>query len=335
MSRAAGLTIRSRCRWRTSASGSASPRCLSGNGCRHFAVSVQDAAAHGDRTPRDVITSPSTPTWSPRSTTALQCPPARHRAGPAQHHLQSPDQSRRVANQQFAVVAQQHHPAGDRDLVAGPASGASRMWVADRTATLGYGRSPAGTGRRRPRAARQASPAVPAVCSGDPGDRRHRLRRGGRRPTRSRRRRQLDVAAADVHAAAPQQRRRLGTTTNPSAMPEASADLRQVADVFEAQVPRHPPGRYLTLDRYSDSSWNHREKNSSSRAPSRAAPGRRRSGPPPRTPPGTPRSSARSARRRSAAPRPQRGHHELDQPVVAGPVAAHQVQRQAGAAPTG
>src|SRR3569833_1435810 len=65
--RASSLTIRSTYRWRTRASGSVSPACFSGSGRRHFEVSANRSAMI-DSSPRlDVMTSPSTPTWSPRS----------------------------------------------------------------------------------------------------------------------------------------------------------------------------------------------------------------------------------------------------------------------------
>ena len=323
--------IRSRCRCRTSASGSARPRCLSGNGCRHFAVSVHDSARTDSSPRRDVITSPVTPTWSPRSTADFQSPGT----SPGQHHLQVTGPVAQRGEAQPAVVAQQHHPAGDRDPVAGrrgPARDARRR-PADVTARGGYGRSPAGTGRPPPRAARRVSPAVPGSARPRPG--RRVPRRPRRRPAPARpppRGGSTSVVSRPWRSSV----RRLGTTTKPSAMADASPTLARSRTSSKHRYRGTHCGPVLDVGPVQRLQLEPAGEEQQQPRASHAARARRRSGRPPRTPPGTPRSSARPAPRPAVAPAAiSVGHHELDQAVVAGPVAAHQVQRQAGGAPRG
>ena len=66
--RARGLTIRSTYRCLTRDSGSVSPACFSGSGRSDLAVIAKESASTESSPDREVITSPVTPTWSPRST---------------------------------------------------------------------------------------------------------------------------------------------------------------------------------------------------------------------------------------------------------------------------
>jgi hypothetical protein len=120
--------------------------------------------------------------------------------------------------------------------------------------------------------------------------------------------------------------RRLGTTTNPSAIPEASPTFREVMNVFEAQVARHPLGAVLDVrpvQRFELEPPGEEQQQPAPAAQHRAG-----------TDPGAfleDRAEHREVHRdpldaEPGSGRHQLGDHVLDQPVVAGPVAAHQVE---------
>ena len=219
ISRAAGFTMRSRCRCRTSTSGSASPRCLSGSGCRHLAVSVQASAATVTSPRRVVITSPDTPTWSPRSTVDFHSATDPSPSRSAQIiTCRSPDQSRRVAN---------HSRPWSRSSTTRPAtatvppvrvSGASPPW-ADRTDPQVWVRANPGGYGSTPRARSASSFARRTrVCSGTAA------RAGSAGSSAGGTGGAGGSGSTSGGACSPRRSRvrRLGTTTKPSAMAEAT-----------------------------------------------------------------------------------------------------------------
>ncbi len=92
-------------RCRTRDSGSVRPRNFSGNGRSDFAVSVHDEAKTDNSPDCEVITSPVTPTWSPRSTSCFQAA-SRSSPTPASEIISwiSPVPSRRIAKQSLPPI---------------------------------------------------------------------------------------------------------------------------------------------------------------------------------------------------------------------------------------
>ena len=105
ISRACGRTIRSTYRCRTRVS-SDSGLCATGSGRSALAVIAHESASTDSSPRRLVITSPVTPTWSPRSTRRFQSvsasAPTRSRDSIACSSVPSP--SRRVAKQSLPVL---------------------------------------------------------------------------------------------------------------------------------------------------------------------------------------------------------------------------------------
>ena len=96
------------------------PLCLSGSGRSALAVIANESARIDSSPRRDEITSPVTPTWSPRSTSAFQsasaCSPdpvERH------HHLDLAGAVPHGSEAELAAVAGEHDPPGDADYLAG------------------------------------------------------------------------------------------------------------------------------------------------------------------------------------------------------------------------
>ena len=135
--RASSLTMRSTYRWRTRDSSVSEPGMYAaGSGCRHLAVSVHEEASTDSSPVREVITSPATPTWSPRSTSCLPVP---QRLGPdgvgRQHDLQVTGLVAQPYEDQLAVLAGEHdrapRPRPSRPCACpGPASAnRARTWT--------------------------------------------------------------------------------------------------------------------------------------------------------------------------------------------------------------
>ena len=93
---------------------------VAGSGCRHLAVSVQSRRGRTARRVREVMTSPFTPTWSPRSTSCFQrsSDVGADRVG-GQHDLQVAALVAQAYEDQLAVLAGEQDPARDRDGLAG------------------------------------------------------------------------------------------------------------------------------------------------------------------------------------------------------------------------
>ena len=120
--------MRSRCRCRTRASGSASPWCLSGSGRRHLAASVQsfgpdsDLAAPGGY---DLAGHPDVVSKVDRGPPVPQAVQAELVC--CQHDLKIICPVPEGHETEFAVVPTQHHPTSDRDPRPGPGVGGESL----------------------------------------------------------------------------------------------------------------------------------------------------------------------------------------------------------------
>ena len=160
---------------RRSAAGPASPPTARGappgSGRTDLAAIAQLSAITDSSPRREVITSPCTNTWSPRSTGGL---PAGQLVvadqGEAQHRLQLGAVALAQRGEaELAGVAQEDHPAGDAHLVAG---GGVRRQVgvrgADLAQAVGARDGRPGRARGLRRACRPAWPGAPASARGGP-----------------------------------------------------------------------------------------------------------------------------------------------------------------------
>ena len=144
-----GLAIRSRWRSRSRASVSASPRCLSGSARSAFDSSRTSVAATVSSPVCVVITVPATPIQSPRSSASTSSNGLAQRLARNQQ-LDAPALVGQRAEEQAAVAADQHQPAGDaharrrsRRPAARPAKRPRRsaaVW--SRSNAAGYGSIP-------------------------------------------------------------------------------------------------------------------------------------------------------------------------------------------------
>ena len=196
-----------------------------------------------------VITSPVTPTWSPRSTSCRQ---RARTSGPTtcgvDHHLQVAAAVAQGGEAEPAHVALEHHPAGHRDPRAGrrcpgrasPACGADLgQRVGARVGRPGRGRCPGPAAGRPspgvPASARAAASAASASATASARRRDQRQHRGG----------VLRVGAAPAcrPSSAPERRRSLGERrAGQEALGVAGggADPGQVGGVLEADEARLP-----------------------------------------------------------------------------------------------
>ena len=243
-----------------------------------------------DSSPRRVvITSPVTPTWSPRSTRG---PRTRRATSAVSITCRSPDPVPQRREAQLAVVAQQHDPAGDRDPVAGAPCPAARcaMLRADRAAPSGAGeaqRVRVDAGRPEPVELRQPYPHLlrrpPAAATGASAV----SSRPARTSTTT-----ADVSAVRRPAALPRRSsvRRLGTHDEALGDRRREADPGQVADVARSTGSAAPTraGTWRWTGRATRAATSARR--TAAAGATAAGPGRRRSGRPPRRRRGTRRS---------------------------------------------
>ena len=289
---------------------------------------------------RVATTSPVTPTWSPRSTSRAS---SRQLAGPStravEQHLDASPAVLQRRRSRPAEVAQRARPGRRTDdhlarcgrrrqpgvLLAGP----RRTSRCAGTAT-GYGSMPAG------RAAGPASEADP-LPAGAAARRRSaaaRRRRVGAAGDRLGERHRAPSRAPAV--AAPRRRDAWAAGRKPSAMPAASATRVSASAESKQRKRGSSAGRYLALDRYSDSA----ARTATANDQHRGRQPHHRPGADPRGRARTRRGTRRSSATRRATPRSRAAstsagdHRTRSAPLSAVAVPAHQVQRQPVACPT-